>query len=509
MGKKRIIVTIVLLFLVANVPAYAQSFEDWKKQQQEEFQAYKDKFDEEFIKMLKTTWEEVGINAGSKNYDEDKPDDIPAFVPPPPRPNVEADRPEDTVIEEDLPANLDIDLDTKPVVIPKPKPIKKAEKSALFTGNLQINPLTLTYFSTPVPLAYPNRVKANLNVQDYRNSEIDNERVAEFWAEVSSIDHTAFVTHTLEIKESFGLNDWGYILLVNSISKSIFGERETNLVRLMNWFLLTKAGYQNKVGYDKQGVYNLFTVTNNIFNTKYYTLDGNKFFPINFNEEYQTPTSIFTYQGNHEAQVRKLDLSIASYPVFVAPENQLRRTLEFEFQGKPYKVPVTVNRDMVSYFEYYPLTDLQVFFTASFSPQAKKELSEALIPVVKTMNEVQAVNFLLRMVQTAFDYQTDQDQFDREKYMLPDEALFYRYSDCDDRSILFATLVRDLLGLDVVGLRYSRHLAVAVNFRGNVNGDYHMSDGKKYVVADPTYINAPVGLTMSNYRDEKPAIVKF
>ena len=80
---------------------------------------------------------------------------------------------------------------------------------------------------------------------------------------------------------------------------------------------------------------------------------------------------------------------------------------------------------------------------------------------------------------------------------------------CDDRSIFFATLVRDILGLEVVGLRYSRHLAVAVHFNNSVEGDYHMSDGKRFVVADPTYINAPVGLTMSSYINERPNIVKF
>ena len=35
---------------------------------------------------------------------------------------------------------------------------------------------------------------------------------------------------------------------------------KSQLVRMMNWFLLTKAGYQNRVGYDQDGVYNLLTV---------------------------------------------------------------------------------------------------------------------------------------------------------------------------------------------------------------------------------------------------------
>ena len=136
-------------------------------------------------------------------------------------------------------------------------------------------------------------------------------------------------------------------------------------------------------------------------------------------------------------------------------------------------------------------------------------MTSALMPVLETMTELEAVNFLLRLVQTSFEYKTDQDQFDREKYMMPDEIFFYQYSDCDDRSIFFATLVRDMLGLEVVGLRYSRHVAVAVHFTNIVEGDYHLSDGKRFVVADPTFINAPVGKTMTSYKKETPVIIKF
>lgn len=495
-----------LLVLICGVTSVnAQDFEEWKRRQEQEFQAYKDKFDEEFINMLKATWEEVGVNTGSKYYEKEKPQQLPVFTPSP-KPRVENIRPQNHAIEDKVKIDLNIDVDDPP--LPAPRFTVRQGEVALFEGH-NVSPVLLRFFSTSIPLSYPKRITSRLNPADYRNGHIDNQKIATFWEEVSSVDHTLFVKYTLELKEELGLNDWGYILLVNSISKSIFGTNNSNLVRLMNWFILTKAGYQNRVGYDQNGVYNLFTVVNNIFNTKYYTLDGNKFFPINFNEEYQTPSSIFTYQGRHEAQVKKLDLGIDTYPQFITANNQIRKELNFEFQGRAYSIPLTLNRDVVSYFEYYPLTDLQIFFAASMSPYTKKQLYTTLKPILENMDEVQAVNFLLKMVQTSFGYKTDQDQFNREKYMVAEETFFYPYSDCDDRSILFATLVQELLGLDVVGVRYSRHLAVAIHFNSEVEGDYYMSHGKKYVVADPTYINAPVGLTMPSYRAETPTILTF
>ena len=48
---------------------------------------------------------------------------------------------------------------------------------------------------------------------------------------------------------------------------------------------------------------------------------------------------------------------------------------------------------------------------------------------------------------------------------------------------------------------------MAVHFTGEVKGDYIMLDGKKFVVCDSTYINAPVGKTMPNMDNSKATII--
>ena len=84
--------------------------------------------------------------------------------------------------------------------------------------------------------------------------------------------------------------------------------------------------------------------------------------------------------------------------------------------------------------------------------------------------------------------------------------LYYPYCDCEDRSILYSRLVRDLLGLDVILVFYPGHLATAVCFNTPVEGDYIELSGKRFTICDPTYIGAPVGMTMPNM-DNKTAKV--
>ena len=136
--------------------------------------------------------------------------------------------------------------------------------------------------------------------------------------------------------------------------------------------------------------------------------------------------------------------------------------------------------------------------TATLEPQKNR----------RTLEEEQ-VNFLLRFVQNAFKYKTDDQQFGGEKYLFADETLYYPYSDCEDRSVLFAYLVREIVGLEVVGLMYPGHAATAVKFTRNVPGDYISYKGNKYTLCDPTYVNATYGMIIPDVRGSMARVVDF
>ena len=130
---------------------------------------------------------------------------------------------------------------------------------------------------------------------------------------------------------------------------------------------------------------------------------------------------------------------------------------------------------------------------------------QSLYPVLKELiankTEEQAANILIDFVQSAFDYKVDDEQFGEERTLFANETLYYPYSDCEDRSLLFATLIRDLLGLDVVLLDYPEHIATAVCFNQEIDGDCMNINGKTYLICDPTYIGADIGICMPKYRE--------
>ena len=130
------------------------------------------------------------------------------------------------------------------------------------------------------------------------------------------------------------------------------------------------------------------------------------------------------------------------------------------------------------------------------SEEAAGTLYPSLRAAIDGKPQREAVGRLLDFVQTAFTYEYDDKVWGGDRAFFAEETLYYPYCDCEDRSILFSRLVRDLVGLDVVLVYYPNHLATAVRFTDDVAGDHIMLRDEKYVVCDPTYIGAPVGATM-------------
>ena len=71
--------------------------------------------------------------------------------------------------------------------------------------------------------------------------------------------------------------------------------------------------------------------------------------------------------------------------------------------------------------------------------------------------------------------------------------------------MLFAWLAHELVGVKMIGLLYPGHMTTAVALK-HVKPGYSTVDyqGARFVIADPTYIGASVGMAMPFYAKLKP-----
>jgi hypothetical protein len=244
----------------------------------------------------------------------------------------------------------------------------------------------------------------------------------------------------------------------------------------------------------------------NLFQVAFFTLNNKKYYILTPKGKISNVPSIYTYQGNHQEATNALSFEF-NKPILL-DKNIKSRTLTFNYGNKKYHLDSKYSMDLVDFYKTFPQSDYKVYYDAQNSANIVNSLSGQLQELIKGKTELEAVNFILRFVQTSFAYKTDQDQFSYEKVFFPEETLYYPYSDCEDRSILFTMLVKNILNLDAIGLKYSGHMSAAVAFSSSVMGENFQFDGKRYTVADPTYINANVGVSMPQYKNSNYTVIK-
>jgi hypothetical protein len=179
------------------------------------------------------------------------------------------------------------------------------------------------------------------------------------------------------------------------------------------------------------------------------------------------------------------------------------RRFTHSFSGKT--LSVEVNENIINVMSKFPQMPIPSYAISEGDNKARKQLLSQMKQFITGKTETEAANFILKFIQS-FKYATDDEQFGYEKPFFIEESLFYPKCDCEDRSILYHYLVTMLLGRDVHLVHYPNHECTAVNFSKEINADSYMYNGKQYVICDPTYIGASIGMCMPDFRKTKPEV---
>jgi hypothetical protein len=176
-----------------------------------------------------------------------------------------------------------------------------------------------------------------------------------------------------------------------------------------------------------------------------------------------------------------------------------------EYLGREISVPISTAR--IELMRQYPTTEKGPFHRAEIPAPICNTLLPLLARQISAMSQLDAAEYLLGLVQRGFEFTSDSELFGRHKQMTVEESLFYGRNNCKDRTLIYSWLVDELLGLRTVLIDYQidpqvekvGHVACGVEFTCNVSGTSITHCGHRYVICDPSYIDAPVGYPMPRY----------
>ena len=383
---------------------------------------------------------------------------------------------------------------TKPVVVPVTPPAVKpsAPTGELFTASSDKQMVNLCGQKVYVDKS----LKGVCSIGNMRENAI-----ADAYEAMCKADYKALVDDCRKVKKELNLNDWGIFLFVREASKTLCTDENAAVV--MQQFLLNELGYKSKMARraDRNQMLLFVAADCQVYGHPYFTKDGLNYYNLTSNESCQ----FYMCQEDSPKAKSKLNMQVNHAPALNAGMvNSVHKN-----RSGSVAVSVDVPKSLMEFYGSMPQCDYSVYVNAEVNPSVASKVLSTLAPLVNGKGEAEAANLLINFVQTGFQYATDQEQFGYEKPFFVEELFYYPYCDCEDRSVLYSYLVRNLLKLDVVLLDYPNHIATAVCFNENVSGDFVTVGGKKYVVCDPTYIGASIGKAMPQFKNVAAKVLKY
>lgn len=485
----RILVVIILsLFPLMAGFAQKQTFEQYKTEQQakfakyksdkqKEFDAYRRKMNAEYAAYMQNKWTACKTyEAKQKPKDQDSP--MPTFK----------DENSSSSVSE-IRYKLIITI----VPYESPNPVVPIDEPPI-DDEPQFK---FTFHGTPCAVHLQEVMKYSLPDASETSS-------GDMWLHLSDNIYDALISDCLKLRGDMQLSDWGYINLLQALTKQFYGSN-TNEAVLTQMYILTQSGYDVRIArYDDKWIL-LVPFNASLYGYSYLYLDGKTYYIM---DRINKGGRFFAFNRSFPSE-KAPSLRMTQSPKLAYSRANTRTLTSRRFPGM--KATVTENHNLIEFYDEYPLSSNWDYYSAaSLANETKETLYPALKREIVGKSVTQAANMLINFVQTAFDYKTDGDQFGYERPLFGDETIFYPYSDCEDRSILYSILVRELLGLDVVLLHYPGHIATAVAFPDNkAYGDYFRWDNKVYTICDPTYIGADIGECMPCYKHTSPEVIQI
>ena len=489
------IVSSIFFSLITLQPVMAQgnrTFQQYQQKKQEqlrkyrerkikEFNDYRSKKNREFAAYLSKSWILIEQQAG-----------VPAPKQPDPvRPIV-------------IPKDEQGKAPKKPVEVPHGDvlPFKKYEKEESLNIPLHDavpnRTANLSLFKTPVVVNMESHLKFKLN-------GVSEDEISKQWNRLSSDDYTPMFEDCARLCQEMKLNGWATWNLCKSVGERLLGAG-TNEAVMLQTYLMAELGYDAqmvRIGNDR-----LVTVCPaevELCQIPYLSMNNKKYYIW---AEIPNSSPIHTYQKNFASATRSIDFS-NSTEIPLSKQPAKKSIFTSKWDNHP-SVTITTRESLIDCYRNMPLiNDWSFYAREPIDADIKSQLLPTLRASIDGKSEAEAANILLHFVQTAFEYQTDEEQYGKEKIDFKEELFYYPACDCEDRSILFSELIHSLIGLDVVLLYYPNHLCTAVKFNTQVTGDYVTVNGVRYVICDPTYINASVGQCMDKYKNVKATIYKI
>jgi hypothetical protein len=289
--------------------------------------------------------------------------------------------------------------------------------------------------------------------------DLSAEKLADYL--VGDTNLNEFVGQSDAYAREMNLDGMAYLMLVNKTAVKISGGKDEKFKTGFMYALLFRKGYDVLLGVNDKRVTVYGHTAFSIKNVLYVNRNGKTYYDLSFDQRKEPLAErLAVLPVNDAAKAIRLNKYV---PPSLHNSSEVK-TIPFEHEGNIYFFTVNLNKSLVQYYNDLPDIEMsQVYLNYGLSEKGNNTLVQQIKEATAYMSKEKVVNFILDFVQS-FDYGKDIDILGKEKFAFPEESIASDYTDCEDRSMLFAYLVREVAHLQSIGLFYpgAAHMNVAV-----------------------------------------------
>ncbi len=291
------------------------------------------------------------------------------------------------------------------------------------------------------------------------------------------------------LQKELKLADWLVYQLIRRVAEQINSKYEDyTQYTLTKYALLTAVGFEPVIYTSKEKILLYVKSSDIIYNLPNKRINGKQYVCLNYHDyKFQINFQLEKFYKqfeNLEKEGRDFHYSINYLPSF-QKSSYLEKTIAFNYKNKLETFHVPVNTEMQDYFTNYPVTEYRYQFNIPFSEITYNTLIPELKSRIKKLTPEKGVEYLMLFVRDGFEFETDTKLFGREKRLSAEETLISSSSDCEDRSALFFSLVKEIYNLPMAILSYPEHVNVAV-LLPKTKGIPVTINNQRFTICEPT-----------------------
>ncbi|MBI1305319.1 MAG: hypothetical protein GC181_01755 [Bacteroidetes bacterium] len=293
------------------------------------------------------------------------------------------------------------------------------------------------------------------------------------------------VQNSGEAKSLYSLDDLGLIQYVKKASASL--SSDASLANLISYRVLKAMNYSVVLTYTQSEVSLFGELAQQPAEAVYIFYENHRYTNLNFRDS-RIKGERFVFKSVARPDVKTIHIDVENTPNLHA--RLKTKTVSWYHQGKIYSINSVSNASLTEYLRDLPQLPLgKEYIETGCSQEFENTVLKSLQSQMSSLkSETEKASFLLHFVQSAFGYETDQEQYGHEKYNFPEETVAADFSDCEDRTLLLAFLYKRLLGLNSIALyfEFDKHICLAVALPNHSNNYSLKYLEQPYVLCEPT-----------------------